>query len=190
MKYVICDACGNQTLTYKITSNTSTAGICMCDICLDTRIESPKERNKMTIKPRIHRAIIPSHSDEGSNYTGGIIQHPCGVSLIIEYDSKEKSWQIYNDAILSDKEIYDFLEALYTRIPEMFSDEEEISFGTLLFGQDGIKEFWDTDGLKWMLSDKIGYCIGINKDGFPNGMVRLFDMKELVYVYPYSEDVD
>jgi hypothetical protein len=184
MNSILCDGCGNEASVYAIVNNHHIAGIVLCEACLETGFKSLKKEDKQMKKSRIHRAIIPDWPDgHNSKYIGGIIRHPCGVSLQIDYDPKEESWQIYNTDILSDEVMSEFLESLYVKIPEMFSDEEEISFKSLLQMSDGPKIFWDKDGSKWMLSDEPTYSIGLKNDSnIPNGKIKRFEYEDMIYI--------
>ena len=177
-----CDFCG-MTTDYFRTENIS--GKVACRDCSMNAI--PPEYRLATSclnKKRLHKALPEDSSDTNHPiYSGGILSFPNGFSLSISWDKKDQSWNISNIHIVDDSDIKEFLNYMYSKIPEAFSDEEEISYKEFTESYSAGRCFWTSDGSKWILSSDRSTSIQVEgKSGLPTGRIMVFQPDTLVYI--------
>lgn len=177
-----CDCCGRKTSVFKIIETQNLAGVCMCENCIESgTVTSYVDSSK---KKRLHSALDPMGFDsKHPEYDGGVLNINEKLTLNISWDEKEDSWQISNDHIISDSDMIEILDFLYSKIPESFSDELEISYENLVQNYPSGHIFWTYGGEKWMLSDDRKTSLQLRNDSqIATGKIKVFDVNELVYV--------
>jgi hypothetical protein len=175
-----CDCCGRIASVFKIIETQNLCGVCMCERCLEKKCEMPYVESSK--KKRLHPALSPNTDSEHPEYESGFLDFPDRFSLSITWDKKEESWQISNDCVISDSDMIEFLSLLYSKIPESFSDELEISYQSLTENYPSGHIFWTYSGEKWMLSDDKSTSIQLRNDSqIPTGKVKTLDMNEMIY---------
>lgn len=177
-----CDCCGKRTSIFKIIETQNLSGICICEVCIkpDTTIPHTFPPRKK----RLHNALTPMGFDsKHPEYDGGFLNVNEKLTLTISWDEKEDSWQISNDHIITDSDMIEILDFFYSKIPESFSDELEITYENLIQNYASGHIFWTYNGEKWMLSDDGKTSVQLRNDSkIATGKVKIFDMNELIYI--------
>lgn len=151
---------------------------------------------------RLHPNLYEGHNfnnleEGGLTFTGGHLCIPLSkengcadvINLDIEWDKKAGSWTISSPDFISTHEMQKFLDLLWDKIPEAFSDEEEILIKDLwpwLLGADKERQpklFNTSGGGLWLTSNERYVAIEIGKGGKATGEIRSFKPHELVYLY-------
>lgn len=138
-------------------------------------------------KKRLHPAVFPAHGlvrDDNAN--GNDIYHDgsfClfGVNFDIDWNPREKAWNISCPHMLSTAETKIFINNLYELTPESFSDELEYTFSNIGKGQ----VFYDEKGQSYMVVSDVAAnkaAISLDSEGYPTGELKTFYPDDLVYV--------